>query len=225
MGPTASFVCQRLAIPPYYPAGIYACAVDARRCSGQIVEDVRFVVNLCQVCFKSTGISRYHPWQNLHYVVRNCLNNNHSVAHLICLNQDVFSGITDRKFFHERKKMTDMNGLSAKGWAPSVNLGWKDFYTRDPLCHTVSRFSANSRLVIKRHKTDFINLRDLNHRTRYHRRPGIAEICELSHPFREHKSHSHQRPQTDYRRVSSPMTHFVDDSILHHDLRPFRSGR
>ena len=127
--------------------------------------------------------------------------------------------------FHERKIMSGIKRLSSNGWTPSMDSGWRQVHVRDPIQQKVYLFSADNPRCIVRQETDFINLRDLNKSNRHNRKAGISQFLELTHPFRNHKSKPRYTTSAEYKRQSSPMTQFVDDSILHHDLRPFRVGK
>ena len=121
--------------------------------------------------------------------------------------------------------MTGMNSLWDKGWVPPTNSASREVYIRDPVRNKVFKFSSSNEHKIVRLETDFINIRDLNQRNHHNRRPGMAQFAELTHPYRGHSSPNKRETRPDFRLISTPITQFVDDSIAHHDLRPFRIGR
>ena len=115
--------------------------------------------------------------------------------------------------------------LVRHGWSPRIKKREKALYVRDPINHTVDEFCLKQCNSVNRRPTDYVNLGGLNYENRrFHRMHGIGEFADLTHGYRA-RTNAKGHPKSHFRLLSSEITQYADDAILHHETNPFRSGK
>jgi hypothetical protein len=120
--------------------------------------------------------------------------------------------------------------MSQHGWAPACIARERPLYVRDPIVHSVDRFSVDSRGRTNRSATDFVNLGGLNYQERnFRRRKGVVEYADLTHLYNaranpEFKSRIEGDGKAFHSR-SSEITQYAEDAVMNKEMNPFRVGR
>lgn len=117
-----------------------------------------------------------------------------------------------------------------QGWEPRVDDRRIPVYTRNPITQTVACFQFDSERKMKRTETEFSNLGGLNWiGKRFNRLKGVVELGDKTHSFHHRYWKEYRetisRDNGAFRLRSNPISQYLDDSITHHDLNPFRVGR